>query len=404
MIMTTEIVMLTPIIATLSLFAMIPDSTPMRLSDAVPAGICTILPGSDGRTVHINNLWDGGVVPYDFAVDVLPANRVRAREVMDEIEFWSGVRFVPRVGDEPNWVTIRNSPAGQGNSASVGQRAGGVVNMRDWDSRGMILHELMHTLSFLHEQSRADRDLYLDINDCANANGNYNIAPNAPMIGPYDFESVTHYTPLWGCDGEPAYQIREPYFDHYQSSVGTWHYDYRGPSNGDIWALYTLYGGDPVPGPFVYTAPSNAQPVSVDPGSDEVVPVLRWDSAPLADGYRVEVDRSPIFRFPLRTIETPDTSVEIEGLSPGTYYWRCVAINQRGENYPRPKPDDIWSFVIPCGVADMAEPWAQLDFVDVSVFLGAVTDQDPIADLNNDGVINFFDVSRFLTAFADGCP
>jgi len=168
--------------------------------------------------------------------------------------------------------------------------------MRDWDSQGMILHELMHTLSFLHEQSRSDRDLYLDINDCADANRNYNIAPNAHMIGPYDLASVTHYTPLWGCDGQPAYQIRDPYFDHYQSSVGTWHFDYRGPSNGDIWALYVLYGGEPVPGPFVYRSPNNGVPVA-----GGVSPVLRWDAASLADGYRAEVDRSPIFRFPLRS-------------------------------------------------------------------------------------------------------
>lgn len=391
--------MLTPVYAAFSLLVLIPDAVPTRPGASPGAGVCTILPGSDGRTVHINNLWDGGVVPYDFAPDVLSVNRDRAREVMDEIEFWSGVRFVPRVGDEPFWVTIRNSPPGQGNSASVGQRAGGVVNMRDWDSRGMILHELMHTLGFLHEQSRADRDFYLDMNDCANANSNYNIAPDAPMIGPYDFDSVTHYTPLWGCDGEPAYQIRQPYFDHYQSSVGTWHFDYRGPSNGDIWSLFVLYGGDPVPGPFVYTAPPNAEPIQ-----GGATPALRWEPAELADGYRVEVDRSPIFRFPLRTIETQGTSVEIEGLEPGTYYWRCAAINARGENYPRPEPDDIWSFVVPCGVADLAEPYGLLDFFDVDAFQAAFMNHEPLADLNGDGRSNFFDLSAFLDAFADGCP
>lgn len=391
--------MLILVSAALSFVAVMPEPPVPSGHDPRPVEMCTILPETDGRTVHVQNLWDDGVVPYDFNADVLQINRDRTRAVMDEIEFWSGVRFVPRVGDEAYWVTIRNSGAGQGNSASVGQRAGGVVNMRDWESQGMILHELMHTLSFLHEQSRADRDLYLDINDCANANGNFNIASNAPMIGPYDFDSVTHYTPLWGCDGERSYEIRDPYFDHYQSTVGTWHFDYRGPSNGDIWALYVLYGGEPVPGPFVYRSPTDGEPVA---GGES--PVLRWDAAPLADGYRVEVDRSPIFRFPVRSIETQETTVTIDDLAPGTYYWRCAAINGRGENFPRPKPEDIWSFVIPCGLADIAEPFAHLDSFDVSAFVDAFVAQEPAADLNTDGSINFFDVSGFLGAFGDGCP
>lgn len=45
-----------------------------------------------------------------------------------------------------------------------------------------------------------------------------------------------------------------------------------------------------------------------------------------------------------------------------------------------------------------------LDFFDVSAFLIAFKAMDPSADLNNDGNFDFFDVSAFLTAFAQGCP
>lgn len=45
-----------------------------------------------------------------------------------------------------------------------------------------------------------------------------------------------------------------------------------------------------------------------------------------------------------------------------------------------------------------------LNFFDVSVFLIAFMAMDPSADLNNDGSFDFFDVSAFLTAFAEGCP
>jgi len=45
-----------------------------------------------------------------------------------------------------------------------------------------------------------------------------------------------------------------------------------------------------------------------------------------------------------------------------------------------------------------------LNFFDISVLLNAFANQDPIADFNNDGAFNFFDISAYLNAFAAGCP
>tara|TARA_R110002072_G_scaffold42064_10_gene117873 strand:- start:2369 stop:3616 length:1248 start_codon:yes stop_codon:yes gene_type:complete len=45
-----------------------------------------------------------------------------------------------------------------------------------------------------------------------------------------------------------------------------------------------------------------------------------------------------------------------------------------------------------------------LDFFDVSDFLDAFAAQDPAADFTNDGLFDFFDVSDFLDAFGAGCP
>ena len=45
-----------------------------------------------------------------------------------------------------------------------------------------------------------------------------------------------------------------------------------------------------------------------------------------------------------------------------------------------------------------------LNFFDVSAFLTAYNSMDPIADFNDDGMFNFFDVSAFLTAYNSGCP
>ncbi|MGV6813588.1 MAG: GC-type dockerin domain-anchored protein, partial [Phycisphaerales bacterium] len=45
-----------------------------------------------------------------------------------------------------------------------------------------------------------------------------------------------------------------------------------------------------------------------------------------------------------------------------------------------------------------------LNFFDVSAFLGAYSSGDLAADFNGDGALNFFDVSAFLAAFNAGCP
>lgn len=56
-----------------------------------------------------------------------------------------------------------------------------------------------------------------------------------------------------------------------------------------------------------------------------------------------------------------------------------------------------------CCAADLNSD-GMLNFFDVSVFLTAYSNQDPIADFNDDNTWDFFDVSAFLTAFNAGCP
>ncbi|MDF1868964.1 MAG: endonuclease [Phycisphaerales bacterium] len=55
-------------------------------------------------------------------------------------------------------------------------------------------------------------------------------------------------------------------------------------------------------------------------------------------------------------------------------------------------------------IPDFAEPFGQLNFLDVSAYLNAFGNQDLAADLDNSGSLNFLDVSAFLSAYGDGCP
>jgi Spondin_N len=57
-----------------------------------------------------------------------------------------------------------------------------------------------------------------------------------------------------------------------------------------------------------------------------------------------------------------------------------------------------------CSLADVAEPYDQLNFLDVSTYLTSFSSSDPVADINNDGSFNFLDISEFLNLYSAGCP
>lgn len=63
----------------------------------------------------------------------------------------------------------------------------------------------------------------------------------------------------------------------------------------------------------------------------------------------------------------------------------------------------VFSITPPCSDADLAGPFGELNFFDVSAFLSAYNAMEPEADFNGDGVYNFFDVSGFLSVYNAGC-
>ena len=57
-----------------------------------------------------------------------------------------------------------------------------------------------------------------------------------------------------------------------------------------------------------------------------------------------------------------------------------------------------------CSGADLAEPFGELDFFDISAFVAHFSDGDPGVDFTGDGEFDFFDVSAFLAMYHSGCP
>ncbi len=108
---------------------------------------------------------------------------------------------------------------------------------------------------------------------------------------------------------------------------------------------------------------------------------------------------------------SPDTLNNVEmvmlpATGVGDYILRIkgTAVNQGPQGYAVIITGDVSESQAGCNGADLAEPFGVLNFFDVSAFLTAFNSSNASADLNNDGEFDFFDISDFLTLFNAGCP
>ena len=102
---------------------------------------------------------------------------------------------------------------------------------------GTIQHELMHAIGFWHEQSRADRDDYVEILwdniDPEKISNFYKRPESQNLDAPYDYSSVMHYgRTFFSQYGEPTIVPKYP-----SSSIG----QRNGLSEIDIEKINKLY-------------------------------------------------------------------------------------------------------------------------------------------------------------------
>lgn len=106
-------------------------------------------------------LWPNGDVPYQID-PALPAQS-RVTTAIADIEAASSVRFRLRTMGDTDYINFTTSPSDT--STSPVGRQGGPQNVRLAAIAGTstTTHEIMHSLGFYHEQTRSDRDDFIEV-------------------------------------------------------------------------------------------------------------------------------------------------------------------------------------------------------------------------------------------------
>jgi parallel beta-helix repeat protein len=191
--------------------------------------------------------WPGGIVPYEFAGTLTPAEEQTYLNGLREWELAANVKFIPHT-NQANWILFSYNTNFQDYVAG-GSYSPQLVTVASL-SRAQVCHEMGHSFGFTHENIRSDATNYILVltNNITDEPSNiywFTIDPTSVTNGKYDYESVMHL----GWDFESTnpgvlatQQPKAPNFPRYQYRMGNYCL-----SPGDRAALAYLYGAPLVP-------------------------------------------------------------------------------------------------------------------------------------------------------------
>ncbi|XP_071034243.1 blastula protease 10-like [Parasteatoda tepidariorum] len=151
--------------------------------------------------LNVINLWPSGRVSYNFHSSVSKQTKERIREAMDKWENETCLRFHETLVDF-SYIRFRTDKSGcwslvgrqnqpfRGQDVSIGPGCERV---------SVITHEVGHAIGLYHEQSRIDRDRYVNIlwnNIPPGMTSQFSQGMDFPRGVEYDYTSIMHYSAM----------------------------------------------------------------------------------------------------------------------------------------------------------------------------------------------------------------
>ncbi|CAH1143211.1 unnamed protein product, partial [Phyllotreta striolata] len=163
--------------------------------------------------MNLSKRWENGIIPFEIKGWYKKNELALIYKAIDYYHNFTCIRFRPRSSGDDSYISITSGQSGCWSSVG-NQGKKQIVNLQSPQcvtKIGTILHELMHVIGFVHEQSRHERDDYVTINwnnIKSSSKDNFKKSPESYESGfdvPYDYESVMHYSRFaFSANGQPT--------------------------------------------------------------------------------------------------------------------------------------------------------------------------------------------------------
>uniref|UniRef100_A0AC34Q945 Metalloendopeptidase n=1 Tax=Panagrolaimus sp. JU765 TaxID=591449 RepID=A0AC34Q945_9BILA len=160
-------------------------------------------------------MWPDGRIPYTISSQYSSFSRSKIAEAIEEYRRLTCIDFSPKSAADQDYIHIVPD---DGCYSLVG-RVGGKQPVSLGDGciqKGIIIHELMHAVGFFHEQSRADRDDFVNINwnnveaGLQDQFDKYSLSMIDHLDTTYDYGSVMHYaSTAFSKNGKPTIEPKK---------------------------------------------------------------------------------------------------------------------------------------------------------------------------------------------------
>lgn len=199
------------------------------------------------KSIGVNRkslLWPRGTIPYSISPHFTNRKRAEIQRAIQHINNKTNLTLIPR-SRQNSYIYLFSGGGCWSMVGKTGKKQD--ISIGSGCNFGAIVHEICHAAGLYHEQSRSDRDKYVNINwGNINPNMKHNFKQHISDgmdIGRYDYSSIMHY---------PKYAFSINGYPTIVAKTGQPTGQRNGLSNGDIRAINQLYRNvtSPTPNPI----------------------------------------------------------------------------------------------------------------------------------------------------------